>query len=109
MRALVGLGLLVAACTPSGVSQAQEICARAAGMFERCEDLGTATKLERELAYDRWRGLCRAVFTGETRQLMPDALAAFEALGESERGALRSQATCASRATTCLAYRACEP
>jgi hypothetical protein len=98
----------LAACKPGGVTEAQQTCARAATMFERCEDLGSNTPQERELTIDRWRGLCRAVLTGETRQLMPNALELYQSLDEPSRQGLRAQAECTSRATTCDEYRVCQ-
>jgi hypothetical protein len=99
---------LASACKPGGVSNAQETCAKAAAMFEKCEDFGSATPLEHDLMVDRWRGLCRASFTGETKQLMPNTLEVFQALDDGERAGLRVQATCTAKAATCDAYRACE-
>jgi len=107
MRWIVAIAL-AGACKPGGVSTAQEVCARAAAMFEKCEDFGSAAPLEHDLMVDRWRGMCRAAFTGETRQLMPNALAVFQALGDDDRAALREQAQCTATASTCDAYRACE-
>lgn len=82
-------------------------------MFERCEDLGPpgamgSAKLERELVIDRWRGLCRAVFTGETTQLLPNAAELYKSMGEDVKAALRTQAECAAKATSCTAYAGCE-
>ena len=99
---------LAGACKPGGVSNAQETCAKAAAMFEKCEDFGSATPLEHDLMVDRWRGLCRASFTGETKQLMPNTLEVFQALSDEERAGLRVQASCTAKAATCDAYRACE-
>lgn len=99
---------LAGACKPGGVSTAQQTCAKAAAMFEKCEDFGSATSLEHDLMVDRWRGLCRAAFTGETRQLMPNALQVYQSLDEGERAGLREQATCTATAATCDAYRACD-
>jgi hypothetical protein len=98
----------VAACKPGGVSNAQETCARASAMFQKCEDFGSATPLQHDLMIDRWRGLCRAVFTGETKQLMPNALEVYQALGDDERAGLKLEAECAAKAATCDAYHACE-
>ncbi len=100
--------VLVAGCKPGGVSNAQETCAKAAAMFDRCEDFGDTTKLARDLAVDRWRGMCRATFTGETKQLMPNALEVYQSLDDNQRMQLRAQAECTAQATTCDAYRACE-
>ena len=77
-------------------------------MFDKCEDFGSAAPLERELMVDRWRGLCRAVFTGETQQLMPNTLELFQALDEPSRAGLKIQAECTSKTATCLAYHACD-
>jgi len=99
---------LAGACKPGGVSSAQQTCANAAAMFEKCEDFGSATPLEHDLMIDRWRGLCRAAFTGETKQLMPNALQVWQALGDDERAGLREEAACSAKAATCDAYRACE-
>lgn len=107
MRALIVIAAL-AACKPGGVSSAQEICARASAMFDKCEDFGSAAPLERDLMVDRWRGLCRAVYTGETQQLMPNALAVYQALDEASRAGLKIQAECTAKATSCLAYHACD-
>jgi hypothetical protein len=65
MRWLVIIALV--ACKGGGVSKEQETCARAAAMFEKCEQLdaeGSDAKLQNSLAIDRWRGLCRAVLSG---------------------------------------------
>jgi hypothetical protein len=99
---------LAAACKPGGVSTAQQTCAKAAAMFEKCEDFGSAAPLEHDLMVDRWRGLCRAAFTGETKQLMPNALQVYQALSDEERAGLRVQATCTAKAATCDASRACD-
>lgn len=106
MRCLLVV-VALAACKGS-VSPAQQTCARASAMFERCEDFGSDTPLERDLAIDRWRGLCRAVLTGETSQLMPNALELYQSLDEPTRAGLRLQADCTASATTCDAYRACQ-
>jgi len=107
MRWIVAIAL-AGACKPGGVTTAQETCAKAALMFEKCEDFGSAAPLEHDLMVDRWRGLCRAAFTGETRQLMPNALQVFQALSDEERAGLREQATCTAKAASCDTYRACE-
>ena len=106
MRYALLLGLL--ACKPGGVSSAQETCAKAGDMFAKCEDFGSAAPLEHDLMIDRWRGLCRAVFTGETRQLMPNALQVYQSLDDGERLGLKLQAECTAKAATCDQYRACE-
>lgn len=102
--------VVVAACKGGGVSKEQEVCARAAAMFERCEDLageGSDAKLQNELTVDRWRGLCRAVLTGETKQLLPNALELYNAMDEGTKAGLRVQAECTAKATTCAEYAAC--
>lgn len=76
-------------------------------MFEKCEDFGSAAPLERDLMVDRWRGVCRALFTGETAQLMPNSLEMYRALEDDDRAALKATAECTSKATTCLAYHGC--
>ena len=102
--------VLVVACKGGGVSQEQEICAKAATMFERCEDLageGSDAKQQQELTVDRWRGLCRAVLTGETKQLLPNALELYNSMDEATKAGLRQQAECTATATTCTEYAAC--
>ena len=94
----------------SRVKQETELCAKAARMFDRCEQFpadGSDAKLQRELVVDRWRGLCRAVFTGETKQLMPDALALYAEMTDEVKAGLRQQAECTARTTTCDAYATC--
>ncbi len=103
--------VLVAACKPGGVSKEAELCSKAAAMFERCEQLdgsGSEAALSHELTIDRWRGLCRAVFTGETAQLMPNARELYQALDEGSKAGMRKQAECTAQATNCLQYAACE-
>ena len=103
------LALLLVGCK-SGVSQQQETCAKAAAMFERCEDLsgeGSDAKLQASLVVDRWRGLCRAVLTGATKQLLPNALELYHAMDEGTKAGLRQQAECTAKTTTCAEYAAC--
>ncbi|MBV8760574.1 MAG: hypothetical protein JO257_25000 [Deltaproteobacteria bacterium] len=104
----IALLLVLVACKPGGVSSAQEVCAKAGAMFEKCEDFGSAAPLEHDMMIDRWRGLCRAVFTGETKQLMPNALQLYQSLDDGERAGLKIQAECTAKAVTCDQYRACE-
>lgn len=90
----------------------QELCAKAAATFERCEQLddlgsGSDAALTRELMLDRWRGLCRAVHTGETAQLMPNARELYAAMDEATKAGLREQAQCTAAATTCAEYAKC--
>ena len=111
--ALIVIAIALVGCQ-SKTTKDQELCAKAAAMFERCEDLGVpanatgSDKLARELVIDRWRGLCRAVFTGETKQLLPNALELFQQMDEETKAALRKQAECAAKTDTCTAYAGCE-
>jgi hypothetical protein len=106
---LANLALLaLAACKPAGVTEADRLCARAAAMFDRCESRDEATAQQWELVIDRWRGLCRATFTGETKQLLPDALALWRDLSDEVKGSLREQASCAANAASCEQYAACD-
>jgi hypothetical protein len=100
--------LALAACKPGGVGRAGELCARAAAMYEKCESRDEMTAQQWELGIDRWRGLCRAALTGETRQLLPDAAAFWASMSEEARDGLREQAQCAAKATTCAEYAACD-
>lgn len=104
--AIVAAG--AAGCKPGGVTSTHELCARAAAMYERCEERGGMTPQQWELGLDRWRGLCRAAFTGETRQLLPDGLALWEQMSDEARRGLRDQATCAAAAADCARYAACD-
>ena len=102
--------ILLVACKGGGVTKEQELCAKAAAMFEKCEELaseGSDARKQNELTVDRWRGLCRAVFTGETKQLMPNTLDLYNAMDEGTRAGLRVQAECTAKATTCTEYTAC--
>lgn len=98
----------LAACKPGGVTKTDQLCAKAAAMYERCESRDGMHEQEWELVLDRWRGLCRAVITGETEQLLPDALAMFEEMPEDVKAGLRIQAECQAAATTCAQYSACD-
>ena len=106
MRRLLVL-LLVVSCNP-GTSKDKQLCAKAAAMFEQCETIVGPTKVDRMLVVDRWRGLCRAVFTGETDQLLPDGLALFSSMDEATKLGLQRQAECSARATNCTEYAACD-
>lgn len=110
MRAL--LLLVLVACKPGGVTKEQELCAKAAAKFDECEQLdfgsGSDAKLSRELTIDRWRGLCRAVYTGKTDQLMPNARELYHAMDEGTKAGLRVQAECAAKATSCVEYAKCD-
>ena len=102
--------ILLVACKGGGVSKEQEVCAKAAAMFEKCEDLsgeGSDANQQRELTIDRWRGLCRAVLTGETKQLLPNALELYNAMDEGTKLGLKQQAECTAKTTTCGEYAAC--
>ena len=109
MRTILILAVTIAACSPGGVTQDQELCAKAAAMFSRCEETPELEKLDRELMVDRFRGLCRAVITGETKQLLPDALQLFQTMDEGTKLAIKTQAECMAKTTTCAAYAACSP
>jgi hypothetical protein len=99
-------------CKPGGVTKEQELCAKAAAMFEQCEDLdlgsGSDAALSRELTIDRWRGLCRAVFTGKTEQMMPNARELYHTMDEATRLGLKVQAECAAKAKDCAEYKKCD-
>jgi hypothetical protein len=97
-----------AACKPGGVTATDELCARAAAKYEKCESRDGMTPQQWELGLDRWRGLCRAAFTGETRQLLPDGLALWEQMADEARRGLREQASCAADAADCARYAACD-
>lgn len=103
------LVVALAACNGGGVSKEQEVCARAAAMFEKCEELGSGSdvKLANELTVDRWRGLCRAVLTGKTEHLMPNVLELYQSMDDGTKAGLRLQAECTAKATTCSEYAAC--
>ena len=111
MRALLAV-LVIAGCKPGGISKEAELCARAAAMFEKCEEIdlgsGSDAALSKELMLDRWRGLCRAVYTGQTSQLRPNALELYQAMDEGTRAGLRMQAECAAKTTTCDEYKKCD-
>jgi hypothetical protein len=103
------LVVMLVACK-GGVSAEQELCAKAAAMFEKCEELsgeGSDAKKQNELTVDRWRGLCRAVLTGETKQMLPDVLERYNAMDEGTKAGLRQQAECTAKTTTCSEYAAC--
>jgi hypothetical protein len=110
--ALAGVLVATIAACKSQVTSDQELCARAAAMFERCEELdlgsGSDAALTRELMIDRWRGLCRAVRTGRIDHLMQNTRELYQAMDEGTRAGLRVQAECTARAATCAEYAACE-
>lgn len=103
----VALVLLVA-CKPAGVKNTDELCAKATQMYAQCEKQEGMHPQEWELVLDRWRGLCRAVITGETKQLLPDGLQMYQEMSDEIRAGLKVQAECTAAAKTCDAYRACE-
>lgn len=108
MRPLLLAISLAAACKPGGVTQADEQCAKAAAIYDQCESHTDQTAQQWELVIDRWRGLCRAAMTGQTKQLLPDGLQIWNAMADDVRAGLRLQAECMSRATTCDQYAACD-
>jgi hypothetical protein len=102
--------IVLGGCTTK-VSKEAELCAKAATMFETCESFdgsGSDAALTKELMLDRWRGLCRAVLTGETAQLMSNARELYEAMDAETRAGLRAQAECTAKTTTCAEYVKCE-
>ena len=108
---LFGLIAALGGCKPGGVTKEQELCAKAAAMFDKCEELdmsGSDAALSRELTIDRWRGLCRAVFTGKTEQLMPNARELFNAMDDGTKAGLKVQAECAAKAKDCAEYKKCD-
>ena len=56
---------------------------------------------------DRWRGLCRAVLNGETKQMLPEVLQAYSVMDEGTKAGLRAAAECPAKATNCIEYAAC--
>jgi hypothetical protein len=106
MRTVLVL-LLVAGCKP-GVTAADELCAKAAAIYDRCESHSENTAQQWELVIDRWRGLCRAALTGETKQLLPDGLAIWNDMADDVRAGLKLKAECTGAATTCEQYTACD-
>jgi hypothetical protein len=106
MRTVLVL-LLVAGCKPS-MSATDELCAKAAAIYDRCESHDGNTAQQWELTIDRWRGLCRAALTGETKQLLPDGLAIWNDMADDVRAGLRLKAECTGAATSCEQYAACD-
>lgn len=106
----IWLAFLVGAvgCKPGGVSETDELCAKAAAIYSQCESRGNSTEPEWEIVVDRWRGLCQATFTGNTKQLYGDGLAIWQQLDDEERVSLRETGRCTAAATTCAAYQACQ-
>jgi hypothetical protein len=104
------VALLLAACTGK-TSIEQDLCAKASAMFARCETFdtsGSGAAQTKELMVDRWRGLCRAVFTGETKQMMNNARDLYLQMDEPTKESLKIHAGCMANATTCDAYARCE-
>lgn len=109
---LVLAALLFGASCKQNISADQELCAKAAAMFEKCEDFsslgsGSDVPLTKELMIDRWRGLCRAVRTGKTDMLMKNTLELYKSLDDEAKAMMRTQAECAVKATTCAEYQKC--
>jgi hypothetical protein len=108
----LSLAVVAVVACKSRVTSDQELCAKAAAMFEKCEELdlgsGSDAALTRELMIDRWRGLCRAVHTGRTDHLMQNTRELFQAMDEGTRAGLRLQAECTAKAATCVEYAACD-
>jgi hypothetical protein len=80
-------------------------------MFEKCETFdssGSDAALTKDLMIDRWRGLCRAVLTGKTEQLMPNTRELYQSMDEGTKAGLRLQAECTAKAATCDDYAKCE-
>jgi hypothetical protein len=110
LHVVVVLGSLAAACKSPTTSE-QELCAKAAAMFEKCESFdssGSDAALVKDLMLDRWRGLCRAVLTGKTEQLMTNTLELYQSMDEPTKAGLRVQAECAAKTTTCADYARCD-
>lgn len=108
-RALLLVVILVGCKSP--VSKEQQLCAKAGAMFEQCETFdgsGSDAALQKEIVVDRWRGLCRAVFTGETAQLMANARDLYNSLDDETKAGLKVQAECQAKATSCAEYAACD-
>ena len=110
MRSYLVCLVLAAACT-ARTTKEQELCAKASAMFEKCESFegsGSDAALSKALMIDRWRGLCRAVFTGKTEQLMQNARDLYQAMDDATKAGLRQQAECTAKATSCAEYAKCE-
>src|SRR6185503_7378734 len=101
------LVVVLAAACKSPVTKEQELCAKASAMFEKCESFdgsGSDAALSKELMIDRWRGLCRAVLTGKTEQLMANTRELYQSMDEGTKAGLKQQAECGAKATTCAEY-----
>jgi len=104
---VIGLVAGAVACKPGGVTTTDELCAKATVMYAKCDHEAGIHPQAWELILDRWRGLCRALITGETKQLLPDGLQIWNEMTEDVRAALRAQAECTAATTTCEQYHAC--
>jgi hypothetical protein len=92
------------------ITKEQELCMKAGAMFEKCEEFdgsGSDAALTKELMIDRWRGLCRAVLTGQTGQLMSNTRELYNSMDDETKAALKLQAECTAKATTCAEYAKC--
>ena len=108
-RVAILVVVLGAACTTK-TTKAQDLCARASAMFEKCEQFdgsGSDAALTKEMMIDRWRGLCRAVLTGQTAQLMANSRELYQSMDEGTKAGLRLQAECTAKAATCDDYAKC--
>jgi len=111
MRFAVLAVLVATTACQSKVSKEQELCAQAGAMFEKCESFdgsGSDAALTKELMIDRWRGLCRAVLTGKTEQLMANTRELYQSMDDATKAGLKLQAECTAKATTCAEYAKCE-
>lgn len=110
MRLRVVLIALLASACQSKTTKEQELCAKASAMFEKCETFegsGSDAALSKELMIDRWRGLCRAVLTGETAQLMANTRELYQSMDEGTKAGLKLQAECSAKAADCAEYAKC--
>ena len=67
---------------------------KAGAMFEKCETFdgsGSDAALTKEMMIDRWRGLCRAVLTGETAQLMTNTRELWNQMDDATKAGLKLQ------------------
>src|SRR5689334_25014021 len=104
MRFAVLAMLVATTACQSKVTKEQDLCAKASAMFEKCEQFdgsGSDAALSKELMIDRWRGLCRAVLTGKTEQLMANSRELYNSMDDATKAGLRVQAECTAKATTC--------
>lgn len=111
MRSLLAFVLVLGAACTMKTTKEQELCARASAMFEKCETFdgsGSDAALTKDLMIDRWRGLCRAVLTGKTEQLMANTRELYQSMDEGTKAGLRLQAECTAKATTCDEYAKCD-